>query len=228
MSASAKPLPKKDLLEKLTVDELREGIERCGISVRDHRKKGLVKSLSAPGGRGVLQEILSGLPRDRLKVLCRAFDVDDRGRTKADLAARLVGQPVLSVKQPLAWAIISGLKDIENRKWSTEFRGQLWIHASKAPDDEEDEYIDKMCRRAAEKGGDPAGIRAQYERERALGKVLGSVELVKVVTESDSPESPWFGGPYGFVLRKPVPLPEPIDLRGTLSIFYAAGLPPLP
>ena len=229
MSASAKPLYKKDLLEKLTVDELREGVDRCEISVRDHRTKKKQDLVDALATRGwvKIREILPGLSLDRLKKLCRAFDLDDSGRRKADLAARL-GQPVLTVNQPYAWAIISGGKDVENRGWSTKVRGRLYIHAGKARDDEK--QIGRMVRDAAkEKGGEPARIRARYERERAFGQVIGSVEIVDVVTESDSR---WFNHEaedvnYGFVLRKPVRLAESIDLPGGLGIFNAAGLPPL-
>ena len=38
--------------------------------------------------------------------------------------------PVLSVRQPFAWAIVAGLKDVENRTWATPHRGRLYIHAS--------------------------------------------------------------------------------------------------
>ena len=37
----------------------------------------------------------------------------------------------LSVWQPWAWPIVHGFKDVENRFWSTKFRGRLFIHASK-------------------------------------------------------------------------------------------------
>lgn len=202
MSASERTafaLSKKELLEKLTVDELRDGIDRCEVPVRDHRTRKKMELVDALDRRGWVEiwKILPGLSQDRLKKLCRAFGLDDSGRRKADLAARL-GQPVLSVKQSFAWAIISGGKDIENRDRSTKFRGRFWIHAGKA--------------------------RAPDQRERAF-RVIGSVELVKVVTKS---ASRWFCGPYGFKLRKPEPLAEPIPLRGRQRFFNAAGLPPLP
>ena len=44
---------------------------------------------------------------------------------------------VLSVRQPWAWLIVAGHKDIENRKWYTNHRGPLLIHASKAMDPED-------------------------------------------------------------------------------------------
>ena len=49
------------------------------------------------------------------------------------IEARSRGQPAvraLTVRQPWAWAIIYGGKDLENRRWRTSYRGPL-IHASK-------------------------------------------------------------------------------------------------
>lgn len=40
----------------------------------------------------------------------------------------------LSIKQPWAELILQGKKKIEIRKWSTKFRGEFYIHASKNPD----------------------------------------------------------------------------------------------
>ena len=40
----------------------------------------------------------------------------------------------LSVKQPWAHRIIKGLKNIEYRSWSTDYRGPLLICSSKTPD----------------------------------------------------------------------------------------------
>lgn len=38
---------------------------------------------------------------------------------------------VLSIRQPWAWLIVNGHKDIENRTWTTRFRGPIPIQASK-------------------------------------------------------------------------------------------------
>lgn len=38
---------------------------------------------------------------------------------------------VLSVKQPWAWLITNGIKQVENRTWKTNHRGDLLIHACK-------------------------------------------------------------------------------------------------
>lgn len=36
----------------------------------------------------------------------------------------------ITIKQPWAYLIASGIKDIENRTWKTNFRGRVYIHAS--------------------------------------------------------------------------------------------------
>ncbi len=41
-----------------------------------------------------------------------------------------VFHPVLTVRQPFAWAIVARLKDMENRTWATPHRGRLYIHAA--------------------------------------------------------------------------------------------------
>lgn len=38
---------------------------------------------------------------------------------------------VLSIKEPYASLIVSGVKKIETRSWKTNYRGELFIHASK-------------------------------------------------------------------------------------------------
>ena len=82
---------KRDVLASLTRDELLDALDRCGVEVTNRRgKDGLVDALSA-SHRARLSEILEVLPRERLKALCRTFDLDDSGRQKALLVERLAG-----------------------------------------------------------------------------------------------------------------------------------------
>ena len=37
----------------------------------------------------------------------------------------------LSIRQPWAWLIVNGFKDIENRKWHTQFRGRIYVQSGK-------------------------------------------------------------------------------------------------
>lgn len=94
----------------------------------------------------------------------------------------------LSIKQPWAWLILNGGKNIENRTWNTKFRGRFLIHASK----QEDKWAMKHFQLIGLINPD----------DMIHGAIIGSVELVDVVKSSDSN---WFHGPYGFILKDPKP-----------------------
>lgn len=42
--------------------------------------------------------------------------------------------PAISIRQPWAELIIRGKKTLEVRSWSTDYRGQLWLHTGKRGD----------------------------------------------------------------------------------------------
>lgn len=115
----------------------------------------------------------------------------------------------LSVRQPWAWAIIHGGKDVENRDWPTKVRGRVLIHAGKGIG------LDEYSLAAAVVAG-RTGVTVPPRAELTLGAILGSVEIVDCVESSDSP---WFFGDYGFVLRDPRPLATPLPWRGSLGFF---------
>lgn len=116
----------------------------------------------------------------------------------------------LSIRQPWAWLILHGGKDIENRDWPTKFRGRVLVHASKGCTEAEYEYgVDAGVAWGANLRTMPGW--KSIER----GGIVGSVEIVDCVQHSDSP---WFVGRYGFVLRDPQPLPF-VPYRGQLGFF---------
>jgi type I restriction enzyme M protein len=83
---------KRDVLEQLKRDELLASVDRFELPVEDRRiKNALVETLTASRNAG-LAVILADLSRDRLKELCRALGLDDSGREKAAIVARLVGE----------------------------------------------------------------------------------------------------------------------------------------
>lgn len=113
---------------------------------------------------------------------------------------------VLSVRQPWAWAIFHGGKDIENRTWSTHYRGPLAIHASsvRTPQKYWVELQDKKCR-VPDKDELPTSV------------ILGVVDLVDVVEKS---RSRWhMDGYYGFVFRNPRLLVKPLRAHGWLNLW---------
>ena len=89
---------KRAILAELTSHELRAAIDGFGLQVDDRRVKTQLVDALVRSRKARIGEILLDLSRDRLKELCRAFDLDDSGRKKADLVARLVG-PTGAVKR---------------------------------------------------------------------------------------------------------------------------------
>ena len=120
---------------------------------------------------------------------------------------------VLSVRQPWAWAIVHGGKDVENRSWRSNYRGPLLIHAARF---QEDDDVYDVCRLVAKTRKLPAHRALGHYRVRLqLGCVIGVVDMVDCV--EDHP-SPWFRGRYGFVFRSPRGV-DPWRLRGRPGIF---------
>lgn len=118
----------------------------------------------------------------------------------------------LSVRQPWAWAIIHADKDIENRSWQAvnhglRVRGRICIHAAKgmtrAEYDEARTFIDGL------------GYTTPDPHALHRGGIIGEVDVVDVVTHSDSP---WFFGPRGLVLSNPASMPF-VPAKGALGYF---------
>ena len=82
---------KRAILSELTRDELRDNLDFFELEVDDRRVTSQLIDALAGSRKARLDEILPYLSRSRLKELCRAFDLDDSGRRKADLAVRLLG-----------------------------------------------------------------------------------------------------------------------------------------
>jgi hypothetical protein len=124
----------------------------------------------------------------------------------------------LSIRQPWAWAIINAGKDIENRSWPTKLRGPICIHAAKGMTNADFEsamlFMDATF---------PVTLASRLGRRRSAteslearrGGIIGTVEIVDCIRSSDSP---WFFGPYGFVLRNVKPV-DFIPVKGALGFF---------
>lgn len=106
----------------------------------------------------------------------------------------------LTLRQPWAWAVLVGGKDIENRSWSTRHRGPLLIHAGAALD----------------VGVLPQRLSRPEPAEHIQSAILGIVDLVDVVEHS---RSRWFEGPFGWVLANPRVFRLPIPCKGRLGLW---------
>ena len=78
------------ILAELTAEELRASIGFYELAVADRRVKQQLVDALARSRKAQLNEILQDLSRERLKDLCRTFVLDDSGRKKEDLVARLI------------------------------------------------------------------------------------------------------------------------------------------
>lgn len=82
---------KRAVLAELTANELRVNVDYYDLPIGDRRVRNQLIDALARSRKARIGEILLDLSRDRLKALCRALALDDSGRKKADLAARLIG-----------------------------------------------------------------------------------------------------------------------------------------
>ncbi|MBA1184529.1 ASCH domain-containing protein [Pseudomonas stutzeri] len=114
----------------------------------------------------------------------------------------------LSIRQPWAWLIVNGHKDIENRSWPTSYRGPMLIHAAKGMTRAEYEDAESLCRK----------LNVQLPPFNALERG-GIVGLATITGCTDDSSSPWFFGKFGFELSDAKPLPFFMPYKGQLGFF---------
>jgi len=144
----------------------------------------------------------------------------------------------LSIKQPWAWLICAGYKDIENRNWkigrnarygayssydvanfSINLPERIYIHAGKKPDDIGSETWSSIYNNVPLPAWQYVWSKSQWLGKvfgLTLGAIIGEVDIIGCVEQSDSP---WFIGKYGFTLANPVLYGKPIPYRGALGFF---------
>lgn len=141
---------------------------------------------------------------------------------------------VLTIRQPWAWLICEGLKDIENRDWLTYYSGELYIHASKTFDWNAFQWLAQRPftldagRKAVEhfkirfgRTPEDSVISAAFDE---LGAVVGCVDLVAGYGRS---KSIWAQQDvkYHWTLAHAYHI-KPIPARGKLNI-WTMPMPPL-
>lgn len=171
-----------------------------------------------------------------------AFDEADEGVDCGCTHGEPVELRILTVRQPWAWAIIHGGKDVENRvrNMAGAYRGPVAIHAgmrydygwqSAALDDAMRPGRNEAARAAFESG--TQFVQHPMPWEEGLGHIIGVVDLIDVHTISEddhmdyevgpvscSPWAQWWdaGTRYHLVLANPRPLSEPIPYKGALGL----------
>lgn len=111
----------------------------------------------------------------------------------------------LSVRQPWAWLLAHGLKDVENRTWPTSHRGDTVIHTGQVFDREGHAWVLEQFPQ----------LRPLMPAQFELGGAVGRCQILRCTQAS---ESPWFCGPYGFVVIGAQPMPF-VPFRGRLGFW---------
>lgn len=120
----------------------------------------------------------------------------------------------LTIRQPWAWAIMTGLKPLENRSRPFHHRGPLLIHSGLA--EETDMVEDMLAIAARQTGTSLALLRNAYSQQAHRGAILGAVTVKGCVTWH---VSEWFFGPHALVLERPRKARYPVHCRGQLGLW---------
>ena len=130
---------------------------------------------------------------------------------------------ILTARQPWAWAMIHGQKDVENRSRNIagDYRGPIAIHvAGKYAEHVDSAPLDEATERWHDEPGADCN---RHPWQANVGRIIGVVDLVDVHL-CDGSCSPWAQELDGsrqlwhLVLANPRPLAEPIPYRGALGL----------
>lgn len=123
---------------------------------------------------------------------------------------------VLTVKQPWASLIVHGIKDIENRSWSTKFRGRVLIHAAAKG---EKRYWSSLSVIQSSKLLQSGSIlNKTFFSDLPTGSIIGSVEVVDCVLNHTSVWAEQ--GVYHWILANPILFEKPIEnVKGKLGLW---------
>jgi hypothetical protein len=122
----------------------------------------------------------------------------------------------LSIRQPWAWLIVNGYKNIENRTWPTRFRGRVLIHASKGMT--RDEYDDVEDFLMFSESLNMQSIRLPSFQALERGGIVGAATITGC-TPSARRSSPWhIEGQFGFEIADAKALPF-LECKGALGFF---------
>lgn len=123
----------------------------------------------------------------------------------------------LSIRQPWAWLIVNGYKDVENRTWDRpqEFHvpQRIYVHTGAT-------LVDKYAVADVLRilNFKQSGEFMLALGEMVYGAIVGEV-TVNAWTDGWAAGSPWFEGPYGLILFDPIAYAKPIPFKGRLGLF---------
>jgi len=132
------------------------------------------------------------------------------------ITLRLLSLPILSVRQPWASYISSGMKSVELRSWAPQYKGWLWIHTGKKPD-----IVALRLLHLDIKGFDFGGLvgLAKVDHYEFIDSEKKWLSLKR-----DHLSPGWFqGNCYGWHFNDALSLPALIECPGELGLFHLTG-----
>ena len=127
----------------------------------------------------------------------------------------------ISIKQPWAYLICAGIKDVENRTWATKYRGRVYIHTSAKLAKHEFTWEQS------------SELTKHEELDIVYSAIIGHVDIVVCVINHDSiwaeksetglldePTNEYGKPIYNWILANPVLFDKPIlNVKGKLSFW---------
>jgi hypothetical protein len=131
----------------------------------------------------------------------------------------------ITIKQPFAYLICSGIKDVENRTWKTNFRGRVLIHATAKFDKNfaKCEALDMFFTEEQIKQIDNYSSNvlcgSKYTDDSLhTSAIIGSVEIVDCV--KNHPSIWAIQDMYHWILSNPILFVNPVkNIKGKLSFW---------
>src|SRR3972149_7840037 len=110
-----------------------------------------------------------------------AISIFAAGQTGGDKVTTL---KCLSLRQPWAWAVVDGGKNIENRTWNTRVRGPILIHAAKGMTGAEYDVAMLFCKER--------GLELPNPKLLARGGIVGAARLIGGLPPERNTLSPFY------------------------------------
>ncbi len=122
----------------------------------------------------------------------------------------VMSQPTktLTIHQPWAWAIAAGHKTVENRSWTTSYRGPLLIHAGRSRRSLADgrRFLERL------------GFAAPEDYELPFGAIVAIAWLVECASVREVVADPFAEGPWCWILQDVRPV-RPVPTAGSQGLF---------
>lgn len=116
----------------------------------------------------------------------------------------------LSIRQPWTELILQGRKSIEVRSWSTQHRGELWLHAGARADREALQRFDMVA--------DDLTFGALVGRCELCDCIEFTAETWDLWRTQHLNEGPLENRQYAWILRRPIRV-KPVPWKGRLGLM---------